>query len=96
MAKRISYDSMNSEQKARAEQWAKRWNRNPKDCPMLENGLIVTNKPKNLTTSQSEDYDIISKGYVDKAGDITDEIRSQYRKDMELLAKDHRQINLKR
>lgn len=95
-AKRIAYENMTPAQKERAQQWADRWGRRPEDCPMLANGLIVTNKPKNLTAQQSEDYDIVSKGYAERMGDITDEIREQYRKEMAEFAADYRPIDLKR
>ena len=63
---------------------------------MLANGLIVTNKPKGLTARQSEDYDIVSKGYAERVSDITEEIREQYRKETAALAANHKPVDLKR
>lgn len=63
---------------------------------MLANGLIVTNKPENLTAQQSEDYDIVSKGYAERISDITEGIREQYRKEMAAFAANHKPVDLKR
>lgn len=89
MAKGIAYKNMNAEQKKLAEAWAKKWNMRPEECPMLPSGRIITNMFKIVAKIGIEDYNIISKHYVENWCDITDEVRAQYRADMAQLKADN-------
>lgn len=87
--RRLEYANMTAEQKKRAEAWGEKWGRPATECPMTENGLIITNMKALLKHMTQEDYNIVSKHWVEKVSDITDEVREQYRADMAQLKADN-------
>lgn len=88
-SRRLEYANMTAEQKKRAEAWGEKWGRPATECPMIGTGLIITNREKLLKHMTAEDYNIVTKHYVKKVSEITDEIREKYRADMEQLKADN-------
>lgn len=75
-AKRIKYEDMTPEQKAKAKRCAEKYNIPIEDVPMTTTGLIVLSKSSDIVTQNKRE--MVAKGWADSVSEITQEMYDEY------------------
>ena len=76
VAKRLKYEDMNPEQKAKAKRCAEKYNIPIEDVPMTTTGLIVLSRSSDIVTQNKRE--MVAKGWAESVSEITDDMYDEY------------------
>lgn len=76
VAKRLKYEDMTSEQKAKAKRCAEKYNIPIEDVPMTTTGLIVLSRADDIATQNKRE--MVAKGWAESVSEITQEMYDEY------------------
>ena len=89
-AKRLKYEDMNAEQRARAKRCSEKYGIPIEDVPMTVTGLIVLSKADDIVTQRKRE--MVAKGWADSVGEITQSMYDEY---VEILNEETEAIRLR-
>lgn len=76
VAKRLKYEDMTPEQKARAKRCSEKYGIPIEDVPMIASGIIVLSKSNDIVTQNKRE--MVAKGWADSVSEITPSMYQEY------------------
>ena len=90
VAKRLKYEDMTPEQKARAKRCSEKYGIPIEDVPMTTSGLIVLTRADDIVTQRKRE--MVAKGWADSVGEITQSMYDEY---VEILNEETEPVRLR-
>lgn len=76
VAKRLKYEDMTPEQKARAKRCSEKYGIPIEDVPMIGSGIIVLSRADDIVTQNKRE--MVAKGWAESVSEITQEMYDEY------------------